>query len=216
MSNNQNISAKVRKKIEKFLKKKRKLQSKIKQAREMVDNAKVEKLENKIKTLEEEIKKMIELNKGKLRNVVDATEPVETQVDENEVASLQHNPFDDVVQPQDIPNEQPVEQPMPPGYRQPQYAPPQYAPQYAPLQPQPIIRGQIPPQEIVQQPQAPQPPVDSEVNILLVDSISIKVPLDGRQLQPFLQEIANAIDSQASMQIGSQLINGRNIVVVQF
>ncbi len=83
---------------------------------------------------------------------------------------------------------------------------------------QSMMPGQkpIPPQEIIQPPQVPPQPANVEVNILLVGGINVKLPMVGTNLQPFLQEVSNAIDSQASIQIGNQLINGRNIVIVQW
>ena len=217
MLNNQKLSVKARKKIERFLKKKRKLDSKLKQAREMADNVKVEKLENKKKILEEDVKKMIELKDGKLEKAenIEEFKPVEVQVNEKEVASPQPNPFEDIVQPQYISNRQPVQQPMSvmPGQ---QPIRPQLMPGQQSIRQQPMMSDYIPPQEMLQPLQVPPQSDNIAVNILLVGDINLKLPMIGTNLQPFLQEIANAIDSQASMQIDNQLINGRNIIIVQW
>lgn len=231
MSNDQRISAKIRKKLEKKIRKKRKLEDKVKQAKELGNTTKAEKLDIGIKKLEEDIKKMIKLEGGKLKKVEGEGEeepkPVDEQAGVEEgVADVQPNPFDDVQQP--VVQGQDIQQPGIPQSVVPDAVPQQVVQQ--PSIPQSVVPGaaqqqveqQVPPQQVVQQPQVrPQQGVQQEqnlveVNIALVGGSVLKAPIADTQLEPFLKQLSDAIDSQVSIQIGNQILNGRNILIIQF
>ena len=166
------------------------------------------KLEEKNK-LEEELKKMaFKLKGGKLVN-----EPKQQQegkeAKQEQQAPTGPDPFTEVEQAKPVQQEAPVQQaPVQPE-------PVQQAPvQQAPVQPEPVRQPQM-----MRQPQMPRQQVPENVAVVIqlaegIEPINVEVPVT--QMENFIVEINNAINTQSVIALGNRTINGRYIVSFVF
>ena len=169
----------------------------------------------KIDKMTEELKKMAKLvlKDGKLQDVEEVSNEVPEQPqDPNDVPPM---PPPGMVQQEQVVDVPPPMQPMPPIHMAP---PPADNARQAPFEgmQMPRVPQPIPPQQFVQQPTMQQVPEKVHVTIRMIEGEVIKVSIPGAEIQAFLTALSESIDNQSVYQIGSRVLNGRNIIYYFF